>query len=191
MIRMQVLLALAVLVAAPALAAGRLPAAKAPDAAEPPPTLEQLVTALDAAFFESFNKCDQPGQLEQHAQFLDPNLEFYHDEGGVTFTAEAYLDGVRKNVCGKFARELVPGSLKVVQLKDFGALATGTHRFCHFDTGRCEGEAEFAIVWKQDGNYWRITRVLSYGHRPLPDRPRPLPGTPGGEVAAASELAAF
>ena len=31
-----------------------------------------------------------------------------------------------------------------------GAFSTGTHRFCHFDTGRCEGEAEFAIIWHFD-----------------------------------------
>ena len=149
-------------------------------------SLEQEIANRDREFFDSFNRCDQPGELEKHAAFLDPKLEFYHDLGGVSWTAEAYLDGVRKNVCGKFARELVPGTMKVFPLKDFGALSTGVHRFCHFDTGRCEGEADFAIVWRlnDDRKSWTITRVLSYGHRELPERPKPLPGTPQKAVAA-------
>jgi len=150
----------------------------------PQATLEKEVANLDAMFFDGFNRCDDASQLEGHASFLDPKLEFYHDQGGVTWTAEDYLKGVRNNVCGKFARELVPGTLKVFPIKDFGALETGTHRFCHFDTGRCEGEAEFAIVWHLDENKrWLVTRVLSYGHRELPERPRPLPSTPQRAVA--------
>ena len=154
-------------------------------AAAPPRSLEEEIALRDREFFDSFNTCDQPGKLEEHARFLDPKLEFYHDLGGVTWTAEAYLEGVRNNVCGKFARELVPGTMKVYPLKDFGALSTGTHRFCHFDTGRCEGEAEFAIVWKlgEDRKTWTVTRVLSYAHRDLPERPRPLPSTPQRAVA--------
>jgi hypothetical protein len=173
MTRLHVVLALAAALF-PAMASAELP----------PIPLEQEIGDLDRIFFDSFNKCDQPGELEKHAAFLDPKLEFYHDEGGVTWTAEDYLKGVRENVCGKFARELEPGTMKVYPLKDFGALSTGTHRFCRFDTGRCEGEAEFAIVWRHDADQWRVTRVLSYGHRPLPERPRPLPSTPQGAVAA-------
>ena len=177
MTRMPIVLALAA-VLAPALAL----AADGP----PPHSLETEIGIRDRQFFGSFNTCDQPGQIEKHAAFLDPKLEFYHDLGGVTWTAEAYLDGVRTNVCGKFARELVPGTMKVFPLKDFGALSTGTHRFCHFDTGRCEGEAEFSIVWRlgEDRKTWTVTRVLSYAHRELPEKPRPLPSTPRTAVAA-------
>jgi len=145
----------------------------------PQAKLEQEVANLDFQFFDGFNRCDQPGMLEAHATLIDPKLEFYHDLGGATFTSEAYLDGVKKNVCGKFSRELVPGSLKVYPIKDYGAYSTGTHRFCHFDTGRCEGEAEFAILWHLDENMrWMVTRVVSFGHRELAGRPMPLPGTP-------------
>ena len=150
----------------------------------PPPSLAEEIGKLDQQFFDSFNHCDQPQRFAEHARWLDPKLEFYHDQGGVTWTAEDYLKGVRENVCGKFARELEPGTMKVYPLKDFGALSTGTHRFCHFDTGRCEGEAEFAIVWKQQDGKWTVTRVLSYGHRELPERPRPLASTPQKAVAA-------
>src|SRR5690242_13776262 len=63
----------------------------------PPRSLEEEIALRDREFFDSFNTCDQPGKLEEHARFLDPKLEFYHDLGGVTWTAEAYLEGVRNN----------------------------------------------------------------------------------------------
>jgi hypothetical protein len=145
----------------------------------PKAQLEQEVANLDYQFFDGFNRCDQPGMIDAHATLIDPKLEFYHDQGGATFSREAYLDGVRKNVCGKFARELVPGTLKVYPIKDYGAYATGTHRFCHFDTGRCEGEAEFAMLWHLDeGMRWMVTRVVSFGHRDVAGRPLPLATTP-------------
>lgn len=144
------------------------PAAATPDPQALPPetTLEARIAALDAAVFDAFNRCDQPGQLARHAAYFDPAVEFYHDTGGVTWTREAMLANTRTYVCGHFRRELVPGTLRVVAVKDFGAIETGTHRFCRFDTGRCDGLAEFSIVWRQQGDQWRITRVLSYGHRP-------------------------
>jgi len=63
----------------------------------------------------------------------------------------------------------VPGTLAVYPVRDFGAIAQGQHRFCQTGTGKCEGVADFTIVWQrqQDGQ-WRITRVLSYGHRANP-----------------------
>lgn len=176
MTRIRLAFAAAALAAAPLLAGA---------ADIPPETLQREVANLDAMFFDGFNRCADPDALAGHASLLDPKLEFYHDQGGVTWTAQAYLEGVRNNVCGKFARELVPGTLKVYPIKDFGAMETGTHRFCHFDTGRCEGEAEFTIVWHLDEHKrWRVTRALSYAHRELPDRPQPLPSTPRREVAS-------
>ena len=74
----------------------------------------------------------------------------------------------RKNLCGHFRRELVPSSMKVYPIKDFGAVELGTHRFCQFNDNHCEGIADFVIVWHLKGESWTITRVLSYGHRANP-----------------------
>jgi hypothetical protein len=100
------------------------------------------VAALDKAAFDAFNSCATPGQLQQHAGFFS-----------------------EKYVCGNFRRELVPGTLRVFPIKDFGAISQGEHRFCQFKTGKCEGTAEFVMIWRQQGSKWTITRVLSYGHR--------------------------
>ncbi|BDU15169.1 nuclear transport factor 2 family protein [Lysobacter auxotrophicus] len=127
--------------------------------------LSRTIASLDTAVFDAFNRCDVPVQLRKHASYFAPDVEFYHDTGGVTWSREEMLANTRQYVCGKFRRELVPGSLKVFPIKEFGAIEQGTHRFCQFGSGKCEGIADFTIVWENRDGAWRITRVLSYGHR--------------------------
>lgn len=134
----------------------------------PRPTLTQTITALDNAVFDAFNRCSAPEQLQRHANFFAPDVEFYHDTGGVTWTRQAMIDNTRQHVCGNFRRELVEGTLKVFPIKDFGAIEQGSHRFCQFASGQCDGLADFVIVWQLRNGAWQITRVLSYAHRPNP-----------------------
>ena len=128
--------------------------------------LTTTLATLDRAVFDSFNRCQDPAQLEKHAGYFDPEVEFYHDTGGVTWTREAMLENTRKHACGHYTRELVDGSLQVFPVKDFGAIAQGSHRFCEVATGKCEGLADFVMLWRRHDGTWSITRVLSYGHRP-------------------------
>src|ERR1700747_3393947 len=70
--------------------------------------LDKAITALDTALFDAYNRCD----LEKFSSFLDENVEFYHDQGGITLGRQALTDSVKKNICGgDVRRELVPGSL--------------------------------------------------------------------------------
>jgi hypothetical protein len=128
-------------------------------------SLFDTIAALDSAVFDAFNRCSSPAQLQKHASFFAPDVEFYHDMGGVTWTRDAMIAKTRKNVCGNFRRELVAGTLKVYPIKDFGAIEQGSHKFCQFATGKCDGLAEFVIVWRHQNARWQITRVLSYAHR--------------------------
>lgn len=159
-------IAAAFLVLAGAAATACATGAPVPSAPDP---LFETVAALDAAVFDAFNRCSAPAQLRRHAAHFDPAVEFYHDTGGVTWTRDAMLANTAQHACGKFRRELVPGSLRVHPIEGFGAIAQGSHRFCRFDTGACDGLADFTIVWRQQDGQWRITRVLSYGHRPNPE----------------------
>jgi Domain of unknown function (DUF4440) len=83
--------------------------------------LNKAVTALDAALFDSYNRCD----LEKFASFFIDDVEFYHDQGGVTLGKKDLADSVKKNICGKVTRELVPGTLQVFHMKGFGAVEMG------------------------------------------------------------------
>lgn len=133
------------------------------------PPLADEISALDTRVFDAFNHCDEPGRLDEHAGYFSPEVEFYHDTGGVTWTRDEMIANTRKYVCGNFTRELIPGTLKIYPVKDFGAISQGVHRFCQVASGQCEGLADFVIIWRQQAGQWQITRVLSYGHRASAD----------------------
>jgi len=128
--------------------------------------LYQKMLALDTALFDSFNKCSDPAELKKHAAFFAQGVEFYHDLGGVTLGADSMLANTRKNVCGKFRRELDVASFRVFPIPGYGAMTIGTHRFCQTPT-TCEGVGEFTTVWREEDGVWHITRALSYAHRSL------------------------
>ncbi len=116
----------------------------------------------DTAMFDAFNRHD----LDATMSMFSEKLEFYHDTGGL----QSYID-VRKGFETIFARndgirrELVKGSLDVYPIKGYGAIELGAHRFCHVEQGREEcGTFRFLHVWQKDGQTWKVTRVVSYGH---------------------------
>src|SRR5215470_8369811 len=78
--------------------------------------LDKAVIALDKALFDSYNKCD----LEKFSSFFTENVEFYHDQGGVTLGRAALTESVKKNICGRVTRELVPGTLQVFHMEGYG-----------------------------------------------------------------------
>lgn len=123
--------------------------------------LTQEIDALDAKVFDAYNRCDLP----TFSAYFDPNVAFYHDTGGATFDRDAMVEGVRKYICGKVRRERLPATFRVYPIKGYGAIEEGEHRFCELATGRCEGIAKFVMVWAKRDGAWRITSVLSYGHR--------------------------
>lgn len=125
------------------------------------------VSKLDADLFNAFNRCASPDQLQKHASYFAPNVEFYHDTGGVTWSRHDYIAKTRNNVCGQFRRELIAGSLQVFPVKDYGAIEQGRHKFCWLKSGECFGTGQFLILWRHLDNRWVITRVFSYGHRPI------------------------
>lgn len=135
-------------------------------ASEPAADLHARIAAADVEVFDAFNHCEDPQQLARHASHFDDAVEFYHDTGGVTWTREAMLANTRQHACGRYTRELVAGSLQVHPVAGFGAISQGRHRFCQVGgDGRCDGLADFVMVWRLHEGQWRITRVLSYGHR--------------------------
>jgi hypothetical protein len=127
--------------------------------------LTKVVTSLDAALFDSYNRCD----LEKNATFFADDVEFYHDQGGVTLGKEKLIESIKKNICGKVTRELVAGSLQVYPMKGYGAVEMGVHRFHHpgHDDTEPVGEAKFIHLWLYKDGAWKITRVISYDHHAL------------------------
>lgn len=162
------LLSLLTLLLSP-LAAGAVEEAPGVDALSPQ-ELARTLTALDAQLFDAYNRCD----LATFRSLLADDLEFYHDQGGVMRSPDAVTAAVKQNICGKVRRELVPGTLEVDRIAGFGGIEQGSHRFCELASGTCVGIARFMQVWQYEAGVWRVSRIISYGHRPLP-APAPTP----------------
>lgn len=126
------------------------------------------VVALDKAVFDAFNNCE----IEKFKSYFSEDVEFYHDTGGVTNTLGKLGQSVKVNLCSnpsmRLRREVVPGTLQVYPMNNYGAVLTGEHLFYENKDGieRLTGKAKFTHLCEFKDNKWQITRVLSYDHQP-------------------------
>jgi len=126
-----------------------------PDNAE----LYKEIVAMETEFFAAYNRCD----MEKQEAIYSDSIEFYHDQGGLMTSKQGVLDATKRNICGKVTRHLVPGSIEVYPIKDFGAIEFGEHTFKNnqesADTPSQIGK--FVIFWEKEDTNWRITKVVS------------------------------
>lgn len=150
---------------------------------------EAAVRDADARYWQAYNACD----MRAMGDLLTEDVEFYHDKTGLTVSRAAVLDSLRKGPCSDsnshLRRQAVDASLRFHPLAGGYALLMGTHRFYVRKQGepeRLDGQAEFANVWQSVDGHWRMRRILSYAHGPVPYTP------PAAHIALPpSALAAF
>jgi len=129
-----------------------------------PLELYDEILQLDTKLYEAYNQ----QQLAAFVAYFSPQLEFYHDQTGLT-TYQDNLQRFKENFAkpAPLRRELVPGSLEVYPIAGFGAIEIGTHRFYQPTKGQPDklvGEPRFLHVWQHKGGKWLITRIVSYDH---------------------------
>lgn len=123
-------------------------------------------------FGESFNNCN----IDVMRTLVTDDLEFYHDKNGISKGKELFVTSFQKNMCGgsqKIRRELVAGSLEVFPLYSngvlYGALQKGIHEFFITPVDKPEfkdGIAKFSHLWLKEDGTWKLSRALSYDHKP-------------------------
>ncbi len=128
--------------------------------------LYQTISGLDTAIFSAYNHCD----LDKMGSMVAEDLEFYHDQTGLSVGRQSLIDGVKNNICGKVQRELVAGSLEVYPIKGYGAVEIGVHRFSHPGDPGNAGEAKFVQLWQLKDGSWKLTRVISFDHNSTPTK---------------------
>ena len=125
--------------------------------------LFETIARMDAAVFDAFNAHDVARLM---AMFTD-DLEFYDDGGGRPKGAAQVKEDFGKMFTRvpDLHRELLPETLEIYPLTGYGAIEVGEHRFCHEENGKADcGITKFSMVWRQVGDTWKLSRVLSYGH---------------------------
>jgi len=127
-------------------------------------SLFKTIQALDSKLFEAYNHCD----LATLDAMVADDLEFYHDQTGLSVGRDLFIAAIKQNICGKVERSLVPGSLEVYPLNGYGAVEIGIHRCRHpGHPGDTAGEAKFITLWQNKNGSWKVARAISYNHEPL------------------------
>ena len=135
--------------------------------------LQDEIAAADAALFAAvFDTCD-PAKV---ASLITEDFEMFHDKGGLIASSAAPFVRDMEAMCARqktgedyrARRELVPGTLKVYPLNNYGAIEVAEHRFYKLEPGKPEQLVEIGKlthVWKKEKDGWKLARVLSYEHR--------------------------
>ncbi|GAB2500764.1 nuclear transport factor 2 family protein [Algoriphagus taiwanensis] len=123
--------------------------------------LYQTIVKLDQEFFGYYNTCET--QLELYADFYAEELEFYHDQGGLSTSKSEIVQSTKQNICGRVTRHLVPNSIEVYSIPGFGAVEMGLHYFINADNPPNEPRkvGRFMIFWKEGSEGWKISKVVS------------------------------
>lgn len=130
-----------------------------------------VILHLDSGFWNAYNRCET-GAFKN---YLEDDVEFYHDKGGITTGAPALIQSLEKNLCSNanyhLRREAVTGTVKVYIMQQnnetYGAIITGEHLFYITQDDKPEfldGDANFTHLWLLKNNVWKMTRILSYNH---------------------------
>lgn len=145
--------------------------------------LTEAIRARDATLFATiFDRCD-PAALRK---MVTDDFEMYHDRDGVVSrSGDAFVADYAKQ-CATWTKDswrsrraLQDGTLMVYPIPGFGAIEDGWHLFYERQGDGPEklvGRGRFTHVWALTPDGWRLSRVLSYAHAPVPD-----PGTSGGK----------
>lgn len=134
--------------------------------------LTDEITAADLALFAAFfDRCD----VEALKGMVTDDFEMFHDKGGRTASSAKEFITAIEGTCARqktgedyrARRELVPGTVKVYPLNNYGAVETGEHRFFQLLPGKPEKLVEISLftqVWKKTDSGWKLARVVSYNH---------------------------
>jgi Domain of unknown function (DUF4440) len=121
--------------------------------------LYDTIVRLDSIFFAAYNSCN----LTVCDSLMSKDMEFYHDQGGLTTSQEGLIESLRKNICGKVTRTLFKGSNEVYPIPNYGAVQMGRHYFTNNQEPPTTTPkiGKFVTIWKRYTVGWKMTRVVS------------------------------
>jgi len=121
--------------------------------------LYDTVAYMDSIYFDTYNTCN----LEKMAALMADTMEFYHDKGGLTTSKKDFIQSIHNNICGKVNRRLVPGSLEVYPIHNYGAVLIGYHQFFnHAEPANGWSKPDkYIAIWHNQNGQWKLTRVVS------------------------------
>lgn len=126
-------------------------------------TLYDTILYHDSLLFEAFNSRN----FDRFKLFFDDSLEIYQDNIGLR-NFEQSMEAFKNLFSMDFVmnRQLVQNSVEVYPIKNYGAIQTGKHTFCHKENGKMDcGTYKFVHIWRHKDGKWKITRIVTYDHK--------------------------
>lgn len=135
--------------------------------------LYKTIKDMDRILFENgFNECI----ISDMEPLISDDLEFYHDQSGITRSKKDFLLTIEQNVCSnqqqKPIRKLMGNSLEVFPLYNngivYGAIQNGIHEFYIKEANKepyLTSTAKFSHLWIKENATWKLKRVLSFDHK--------------------------
>jgi hypothetical protein len=124
--------------------------------------LFEKVAKLDSSLFAAYNSKN----LDLMKTYFTKDLEWYQDNGGLIDFEKVFSNF--KSIFNRdydLKRNLIKESLEVHTIEGYGAIEIGKHQFKHIENGKLEiGTFKFLMIWKNDNDNWKISRVISYDH---------------------------
>ena len=121
------------------------------------PDLQREITTQDSLFFDAYNNC----KIAQMDLMFPDDIEFYHDQGGLSTSKPDLMKSLENNICNKVRRELLPGSIEVYPIPGYGAVQFGQHRFHNLVEKSTSRYSKFLHTWKNENGKWKLARVIS------------------------------
>ena len=132
-----------------------------------------LVQEADSNLFAAiFDDCNT-SNLEN---MLTEDFEFYHDKWGqVAQSANEFISGISAN-CEAQKNGHNPRAKRILDvdaslffpITNYGVLQNGSHDFYQMKDGSFQftERAQFSHLWKFENEKWKLSRVISYDHKP-------------------------
>ncbi len=130
--------------------------------------LEKVILQHDSIFWAAYNACD----VGKMMSFVADDVEFYHDKGGQTNGRNGLAKTLQGGLCSSgdntVERRPVAGTIGVFPVAGVGAILRGQHTFHSVQEPGSGDIALFFHFWKFMAGEWKMTRIFSYDHVPLP-----------------------
>lgn len=120
--------------------------------------LHAQIVRMDSIFFDAYNHC----KMEVIEQLFSEDIEFFHDKGGLSTSKKDIVNAIRNNICDKVQRELIPGTIEVYPIANYGAVQMGWHQFRNNQEPNVPPHpSKFVTIWKKENDKWVMARVIS------------------------------
>ena len=134
----------------------------APDYIPADKLLYEKIIKQDSLLFVAFNAKN----ITDLKSFFTDKLEVYQDNTGLRNydqTIEAFTGLFKMEYT--LTRTPINKSIEVYPIKNYGAIETGQHTFCHTENNKLEcATFKFVHIWEQKDGQWKLSKIITYGH---------------------------